>query len=170
MNAPGTNLFNPLGSNSVSLTDEVGNAILVKGTVANIPSGVPGYAVGCTFIATDTGANYYNTGTAASASFVVGGTIGAGSVLLASLATGIRPSHIVKFAGQPTTVGGAAAEAFTVAGAAATDLAFVQVVDNGTSNVTALQAVVTTNTLTVTFSGNPGSDTIINYQILRAAA
>lgn len=68
---------------------------------------------------------------------------------------------------QYTTLGGAAAEAITITGALATDLASVQVVDNGTGNVTALQASVTANTLTVTFSGNPGADTIINYWIYR---
>lgn len=93
------------------------------------------------------------------------------NVTLAKLAAGITPSHIIKFANQVTTVGGAAAEAFTVTGAVgATDRAFVQVVDDGSSNVTVLQAVVTDNTLTVTFSANPGNDTIINYQIIRAAA
>ena len=92
------------------------------------------------------------------------------NVTLAKLATGIAPSHVVKFAGQPTTVGGAAAEAFTVTGVAATDLAFVQVVNNGTGNVTALQAVCTLNTLTVTFSADPQADTVFNYQILRAAS
>ncbi len=93
------------------------------------------------------------------------------NVTLAKLAAGITPSHVIKFANQVTTVGGAAAEAFTVTGAvAATDRAFVQVVDNGTANVSVLQAVVTANTLTVTFSGNPGADTIINYQLIRAAA
>lgn len=94
-----------------------------------------------------------------------------GSITLAKLASGIAPSHIIKYAGQVTTVGGAAAEAFTVTGAvAATDRAFVQVVDKGTANVTVLQAVVTNNTLTVTFSGNPGADTIINYQLIRATS
>ncbi len=93
------------------------------------------------------------------------------NVTLAKLASGITPSHVIKFASQVTTVGGAAAEAFTVTGAVgATDRAFVQVVDDGTANVTVLQAVVTDNTLTVTFSANPGADTIINYQIIRAAA
>jgi hypothetical protein len=96
--------------------------------------------------------------------------IAANAVTLAKLASGITPSHVVKYAGQPTTVGGAAAEAFTVTGVAATDLAFVQIVDNGTANVTALQAVCTLNTLTVTFSGNPGADCVFNYQILRAAS
>lgn len=93
------------------------------------------------------------------------------NVTLAKLAAGITPSHVIKFANQVTTVGGAAAEAFTVTGAVgATDRAFVQVVDDGTANVTVLQAVVTDNTLTVTFSANPGNDTIINYQIIRAAS
>lgn len=93
-----------------------------------------------------------------------------GAVTLAKLATAVAPSHIVKFAGQPTTVGGAAAEVITVTGAAATDLAFVQMVDDGTNNVTIVNAVVTTNTLTVTFSGDPSSDTVINYQLLRATS
>lgn len=92
------------------------------------------------------------------------------NVTLAKLAAGITPSHVIKFAAQPTTVGGAAAEAFVVAGVLNTDLAFVQIVDNGAANVTALQAVCTANTLTVTFSADPGNDVVINYQIIRAAA
>lgn len=96
--------------------------------------------------------------------------IAAGSVGLAELATAVAPSHVVKFAGQHTTVGGDAAEAITVTGALATDLAFVQMVDNGTDNRTIVDAVVTSNTLTVTFSGNPGDDAIINYQLIRATS
>ncbi len=93
------------------------------------------------------------------------------NVTLAKLAAGITPSHVIKFANQVTTVGGAASEAFTVTGAvAATDRAFVQIVNNGTGNVTALEAVVTTNTLTVTFSADPQNDTVINYQIIRVAS
>jgi len=92
------------------------------------------------------------------------------NVTLAKLAAGITPSHIVKYAGQPTTVGGAAEEAFTVTGALATDLAFVQLVDEGGNTVAVEKAVVTSNTLTVTFSADPGNDAIINYQLLRAAA
>lgn len=115
------------------------------------------------------------TATAMSGDITIGATgvtaIGAGKVLLAMLGTGIAPAAVIKFANQVTTVGGAADEAFTVTGAvAATDRAFVQVVDNGTNNVTVLQAVVTTNTLTVTFSADPGNDCIINYQLIRAAS
>lgn len=93
------------------------------------------------------------------------------NVTLAKLAAGITPSHVIKFASQVTTAGGAAAEAFTVTGAVgATDRAFVQVVNDGTGNVTVLQAVVTDNTLTVTFSADPQNDTVINYQIIRVAS
>jgi hypothetical protein len=97
--------------------------------------------------------------------------IGAGKVLLAMLGSGIAPAGVIKFMGQLTSVGGSATEAFTVTGAvAATDRAFVQVVNNGTGNVTVLEAVVTTNTLTVTFSADPQADTVFNYQLIRAAS
>jgi hypothetical protein len=98
-------------------------------------------------------------------------TIQAGAIDLAMLSSGITPAAVIKFFDQVTTVGGAAAEAFSVPGAlAASDRAFVQCVDQGTNTVTVLEAVVTNDTLTVTFSGNPGNDAVINYQIIRAAA
>jgi len=73
-------------------------------------------------------------------------------------------SSLLLTAGQYTTVGGAA---ITIPGLAATDLAFVQMVDNGSNNVTIINAVATTDTLTITFSGDPAGNTIVNYQILR---
>lgn len=98
-------------------------------------------------------------------------TISNAAVTLAKLAPGVSPAGVIKYMGQLTTVGGAAAEAFTVTGAVGTtDRAFVQIVNDGTANVTVLQAVVTNNTLTVTFSGNPGNDTILNYILVRAAS
>lgn len=96
--------------------------------------------------------------------------LAANSVTLAKLASGITPSHIVKYAAQYTTVGGAAGEAITVTGALVSDLGFAVIKDNGTANVTLLQTAVTANTLTLTFSADPGADCIVYYQILRAAA
>ncbi len=93
------------------------------------------------------------------------------NVTLAKLAAGITPAAVIKFFNQYTTTGGAAAEAITVTGAvAATDRAFVQVVSQGSNTVTVLKAVVTTDTLTVTFSGDPGNNAIINYQLIRASS
>ena len=87
------------------------------------------------------------------------------NVTLAKLAAGITPSHIVKYGAQYTTVGGAAAEAIVVNGALVTDIASCVIKDNGTANVTLLQTAVTNNTLTLTFSGDPGNKKKKNYQI-----
>lgn len=91
------------------------------------------------------------------------------NVTLAKLAAGIAPSHVVKYAAEYTTTGGSASEAITVNGVLATDLVFVQVKDDGTNNRTVLQAAATLNTITVTFSGDPGADLVLYYQVLRAA-
>lgn len=77
-------------------------------------------------------------------------------------------SHVVRYGARYTTVGGAAAEAITVTGLAATDLVFVRLVSGGTSSRTISSWAATLNTLTVTFSGNPGNDAIIEYIALRA--
>jgi len=94
-------------------------------------------------------------------------TIANGAVSKAKLATAIQPAGVIKFAAQYTTTGGAAAEAITVTGALGTDLAFVQLVNDGTNNVSVLSAAVTADTLTVTFSADPGADAVIYYQIVR---
>ena len=69
-----------------------------------------------------------------------------------------------------TTAGGAAAEAITLPGVAATDIAFVTMIDNGTNNVTFAAdatAVCSSGAVTVTFSGDPSSDTIIALLVIR---
>lgn len=48
-----------------------GNIILARCTVANLPTGQAGYAIGCDIQASDTGAKYVNTGTAASATWTL---------------------------------------------------------------------------------------------------
>lgn len=91
------------------------------------------------------------------------------AVSLEHLDDGVAPGAVIKFAAQATTAGGAPAEAITVTGAAATDLAFVRLVDGGSNTVTVSSWAVTANTLTVTFSGDPGNDAVIDYIIVRAA-
>lgn len=149
---PSTDAFVAQPASAGTLTNTLASAQVFVGSAGNVATGV---ALTGPIAITNAGVT----------------SIVDGSVVLADLATGIAPAGVIKFMGQATTVGGAAAEAITMTGAvAATDRAFVQVVDNGTSNVTVLQAVVTTNTLTVTFSADPGADTIINYQLIRAAS
>jgi len=67
----GTNFFDGQSTVQVALTDASGNAVLARGTVANLPSSVAGYAVSCIYQATDSGAIYENTGTAASCTFTL---------------------------------------------------------------------------------------------------
>lgn len=80
-----------------------------------------------------------------------------------------KPSHFIFAAGVATTVGGAAAEAITIAGAKSTDLAIVHY--NTTNDTdTIVKAVMTANTLTVTMSADPSTAHALAYMILRAYA
>lgn len=91
------------------------------------------------------------------------------AVSLEHLDSGIAPSHVVKYAGKATTVGGAAAEAITVTGVAATDIVLVTLQTEGAVARSIVKAVPSTDTITVTFSGDPANDHIVAYQVLRAA-
>lgn len=96
--------------------------------------------------------------------------IAAGAVTLAKLASGIAPSHVVKFAGTFTTAGGDAAEAITVTGAAATDIVQVTVKTAGGTPRSIVAAAAATNAINVTMSGDPSTDHVLQYVVLRAAA
>lgn len=82
----GTNFFSGNSGVQVALTDASGNAVLARGTVANLPSGVANYAVSCIYMATDSGALYENTGTASSATFTLIDTAAASLTLPLSVA------------------------------------------------------------------------------------
>lgn len=103
-------------------------------------------------------------------SFVGGGSIPDGSVTLPKLATGISPSHVVKFSEIRTTVGGSAAENFTFTGALVSDLVHAQLIVQGTATVTIFVAsMLSDDTVSVLFSANPTNDAILLITILRAA-
>jgi hypothetical protein len=95
---------------------------------------------------------------------------GAGSITLSDLAPGIAPSHVVKFAGKHTTVGGAAAEAITVTGVLATDIVLVTVQSTADAAKVLLSAAPTTGTITLTFDVDPETDFVVSYSVLRAAS
>lgn len=96
--------------------------------------------------------------------------IAAGAVTLAKLASGIAPSHVVKFAGTFTTAGGDASEAITVTGAAATDIVQVMVKTAGATPRSIVAAAAATNAINVTLSGDPSTDHVLQYVVLRAAS
>lgn len=175
----GTNLFTEVtAALDVALTDKNGLAYFCKGTGA--PATTAGiFAHGCLFIQTDSGSGnaalYENTGTTASPVWnlvgsIAAGDIAAGAVTLAKLASGITPSHVVKYAGTFTTLGGDATEVITVTGLAATDIVDVVVKTSGATPRTILAWAVTTNTITVTMSGDPSTDHVLQYVAHRAAA
>lgn len=149
------------------------NGRVIFGATGTLPSTANTYAPGCLLV--KGGTLYYNSGDAASPSFnnvnsISSSEIEAGAVGLTALATGIAPSHVVKYAGQFTTAGGDANESASVAGVLATDIAIASIEDNGTNNVTLLQTAAATDAVNFTMSADPSTDCIINYIVLRAAA
>jgi len=113
------------------------------------------------------GTFYINTGTTAAPVWSIGGTITNGSVTLAKLAAGISPSHIIKFGG--TASGGTTAtRAYSIPGVVATDVA-ICVIRASTNAASIQKATLTTDTLTILFSTDPGAGTTVDYQIARAA-
>lgn len=93
------------------------------------------------------------------------------NVTLAKLATGIAPSHIVKFAGKITWSGSGASLATTIAGIAATDIVMATIQGAPTQAAYLVSAAPTTNTLTLVLSAaNTGNDAVIAYTVFRAAS
>jgi len=153
----------------VVLKDGSDNALIATGTT--VPSATKGYAIGCEFIKTDNGALYRNTGTAASCTFTLVGTVGAGGVALANLAAGITPSHVVKYAGKITWSGSGASLATTVTGVASTDVVIASIQTAPTQAAYLVSAAPTTDTITLVLSAaNTSNQAVISYQVLRAAA
>jgi len=78
------------------------------------------------------------------------------------------PAASIKFAKQVPIAGGSAIASAFVPGLLATDLVFVQMVNDGSNNVTILSVVASANSFQINFSGDPGAGCIINYQVLRS--
>lgn len=92
------------------------------------------------------------------------------NVTLGKLATGITPSHVVKFAGFAGCVGGNAQETISIPGVLVSDVVIVTLRQVGVTPRTILTAIAGNNEIVVTFSGDPSNDHAVWYMILRAAA
>lgn len=77
--------------------------------------------------------------------------------------------YFVKFAGTFTTVGGDANESITVTGMTSSDIAIVTLKAKGAVPRTILTAAANTNAIDVVLSGDPSTDHVISYMVLRAA-
>lgn len=80
-----------------------------------------------------------------------------------------QPRYDVFAAGNFTTAGGDATESITVAGMLASDLVLVQLKTKGASPVTLAGAAAAAGAITVTMSGDPSTDHVLSYVVLRVA-
>lgn len=157
-------------NNSIKGILKDGNGKLLMASGTSVPSAVAGYAVGGSFIKTDNGAMYRNTGTTASCTFTLIGTVASDSVTLAMLTAGITPSHVEKYAGKITWSGSGASLATTVTGVAVTDIVRASIQTAPTQAAYLVSAAPTTNTVTIVLSAaNTSNDAVISYSVLRAA-
>lgn len=92
------------------------------------------------------------------------------AVSVEHLDSGIKPSHVVKFAGKFTTLGGDADESISVAGVVATDVVLASLQDKGGTPRTLLTAKAGTDAIALVFSGDPSTDHVVCYTVLRAAS
>lgn len=92
------------------------------------------------------------------------------SVVLADLAPGITPSHIVVAAGKQATVAGSANQTITIAGALITDIAQVTLAVKGATPRTILTGISAAGQINVVMSGDPSTDHTLAYLLLRAAS
>lgn len=91
------------------------------------------------------------------------------NVTLAKLAAGVAPSHVVKYASTFTTAGGDADESISVPGVLGTDIAIVTVKTAGGTPRSIVAAAAGTDAIAVVMSGDPSTDHVLQYMVLRAA-
>jgi hypothetical protein len=95
--------------------------------------------------------------------------LAAHSLSCIALRAGGPANYEVFAAGTFTTAGGDAAESITVAGVKASDVVLVQMQTKGASPVTLDEAIAAAGAITLEFSGDPATDHVVSYVVLRAA-
>lgn len=170
------------GAATVTVASIIDNSIIADGSVTNAKVNASA-AIAFSKLAALTSANILvgngsNVATAVAMSGDVAidnagaTTIQAASVEKAMLATGIKPSHMIVYAGEHTsTADGGGVNAVTVTGALETDFVYCQLHTKGSTPRTILTALVSApDTMTITFSGDPSTDHVVAYQVVRATS
>ena len=97
--------------------------------------------------------------------------IGAGAVVLTSLASIISPTRVVKLSGSVTWTGSGATLASTVSGVLSTDLVMATISTKPTQAAYLVRATPTTDTITFELSAaNTSNDAVIAYTVFRATS
>lgn len=78
-------------------------------------------------------------------------------------------ASVFKATGSHTTAGGDAAETITATGATATDIAIVTVKTAGATPRSIVAAAAGTDSIAVTMSGDPSTDHVLSWAIVRAS-
>jgi hypothetical protein len=78
------------------------------------------------------------------------------------------PAYAAILAGTFTTLGGDATESITATGAVSTDIVSVTLRVVGATPRTILTAIPTTDAITVTMSGDPSTDHVLQYVVFRS--
>lgn len=89
------------------------------------------------------------------------------SALAKTISNGLGAFTIVA-AGEATTAGGAAAEDISLSGVLASDLCICTLQAKGATPRTILTAATDADKITVTWSGDPSTDHVVTYLVLRA--
>lgn len=77
-------------------------------------------------------------------------------------------SHKIAIAGNLTTIGGSSSESFSIPGLLVTDIVMLTLKTN--PSAVAIRAhSLAANSLTITFSADPGTGVVVSYQIIRPA-
>jgi hypothetical protein len=96
-------------------------------------------------------------------------TARASGTIVTAIATIAAPVNVVVGAGTVTTAGGDATETIPVSGALSGDTVVCFVQKNGAVAKTVDAAVASEEVVTVTMSGDPSTDHVLGYLVLRAA-
>lgn len=89
---------------------------------------------------------------------------------LGTLLDSYAGSHKILAAGTHTTAGGDATESITVSGATSSDIAIVVLKTAGAIPRTITTATAATDAITVVLSGDPSTDHVLSYMVLRAVS
>lgn len=82
----------------------------------------------------------------------------------------VKPAYEVIAAGTMSTLSGSATQVIAISGALSTDIAFVVLKTVGATPRTVLTTAAVAGQINVVMSGDPSTDHVLSYQLLRANA